>query len=148
MLLCRFVAMVAMQRAMKEMYRAARRFSRRTAATIKIQVQPLADSYQSPLDSASHAPAIYGHLKNKATCTFRMYFSACNTKVAVDHNLMRMWVEQALVRGFLARCEFRRRLAAKREREAAAMRVIAPWALTALHRCRFQALRSPSSKPL
>ncbi|BDA47247.1 probable abnormal spindle-like microcephaly-associated protein homolog [Coccomyxa sp. Obi] len=80
----KFLAMVAMQRAMKEMYRAARRFSRRTAATIKIQ---------------------------------------------------------ALVRGFLARCEFRRRLAAKREREAAAMRIIAPWALTALHRCRFLALR-------
>ncbi len=54
---------------------------------------------------------------------------------------------QALVRGFLARREFRRRLAAKREREAAAMRSIAPWARTALHRCRFLALRCPSPQP-
>ncbi len=48
---------------------------------------------------------------------------------------------QALARGFLGRCEFRRRLAAQRAREAAALRVIAPWGRTALHRCRFLALR-------
>ena len=48
---------------------------------------------------------------------------------------------QALARGFLARCEFRRRLAVKRAREAAAMCIIAPWARTALERCRFLTLR-------
>ena len=49
---------------------------------------------------------------------------------------------QALVRGFLGRCEYRRRQAAQRAREAAALRVISPWGRTVLARCRFLALRS------
>ena len=44
---------------------------------------------------------------------------------------------QALVRGHLGRCEARRRLAERRALEAAAARVIAPWARTALERARF-----------
>ena len=48
---------------------------------------------------------------------------------------------QALARGFLARCELRRRVAERQAVEGAALAVIAPWARTAVDRLRFLRLR-------
>ena len=48
---------------------------------------------------------------------------------------------QALARGVLARCEFRRRLAERRTVEDAALAVIRPWARTAVARLHFLRLR-------
>ena len=48
---------------------------------------------------------------------------------------------QALARGYLARCEFRRRVAERKAAEDAALAVIRPWARTAVARLHFLRLR-------
>ncbi|KAK9905711.1 hypothetical protein WJX75_004975 [Coccomyxa subellipsoidea] len=73
----KFLAMVAMQRAMKEMYRTARRFARRTAASVKIQA--LARGFL-------------------ARCEFRRRLAAKREREAAAMRVIAPWARTALER--------------------------------------------------
>ena len=61
---------------------------------------------------------------------------ACHLEMLTKQALL-----QALARGYLARCEFRRRVAERKAVEDAALLVIRPWARTAVARLHFLRLR-------
>lgn len=65
----------------------------------------------------------------------------CSTSLFIQGPIGVFLPLQAFARGYLARCEYRRRLAECKAIQDAALMVIKPWARTAIDRLRFIRLR-------
>ena len=149
--------MVVMQQAMRKMVKAAQKFARRTAAAVKLQVcsrRSLLPRYQCSYWTLALQPLLRCR---EGWQTVRIYTrrspsrslellegvsqGTCRRCDGFWRNLLKQALVQALARGYLARCEFRRRRAQRRAVEDVALAVIRPWARTAAARLHFLRLR-------
>ena len=154
----RYRSMRVMQQAVRRMVKTAQKFARRTAAAIKMQVMPrcLCMMRYCPAILLQNSKAPDQLWPGNICCTqYRWptlptkHEMMSHTSSSYTHNVAQRdslsfssrSMSQALARGYLGRCEFRRRVAARKAAEDAALAVIKPWGRTAVDRLRFLRLR-------